>query len=109
MTTTKLISTAVLALAVFIVMIAPAQAQTVNQRLKNQHSRIKSGLQHGNLTHKEAHQLAGYDKSIHNAEKADRLKDGGRRLSGMQKARLQNRLNKNSARIYRAKHGGKVN
>lgn len=108
MTISKLISAAVLAFAAFILTAGPAQAQTVNQRLHRQHARIAAGLHNHNLNRRQARVLGRSDKRIHRQERVDRMRDHGR-LTGVQRTRLQHRLNRNSGRIFRAKHGGKIN
>ena len=87
--------------------LASADAQTVNQRLQNQHARIHQGLKTGQLTHREARSVRRADRRIHRSERWDRAMHNGHLTAG-ERMRLQGRLNRNSARIYRKKHNGVV-
>ena len=83
-----------------------ASAQTINQRLKNQHRRIDEGVKHGSMSRNHARRLHARDKMIHAREHRDRMAQHGH-LTGGERVRLQRSLNRTSRAIYRAKHNGK--
>jgi len=83
-----------------------ASAQTVNQRLKNQHERIHNGIKNGNLTRNNAARLRARDMAIHAREHRDRMTQHGH-LTNPERHRLQHSLNRTSKAIYRDKHNGK--
>ena len=80
-----------------------ASAQTnVNQRQRNQQRRIYRGLRSGQLNGREAARLERAERNTNRMERRYRRSGGG--LSYRERVRLQNRLNRNSSRIYRQKH-----
>ena len=84
-----------------------ANANTVNQRLHNQHLRIERGIHSGELTYREQHRVEARDARIHHSEYLDRRHDKGH-LTVAERHRLQGRLNYNSKHIYADKHNGSV-
>ena len=84
-----------------------ANADTVNQRLANQHKRIENGIHSGELTYKEQHAVEARDAKIHRYEHSDRKHNKGK-LSSAESKHLQHRLNYNSHKIYAKKHNGKI-
>jgi hypothetical protein len=84
-----------------------ASAQTINQRLENQHDRIQAGIQDDQLTKGEATRLKADDAAIHAEERVDRKANDGR-LSKSEKKQLNRQLNRNSRRIYRDRHNNRT-
>jgi hypothetical protein len=83
-----------------------AQAQTVAtevQRNVNQQERIEQGLQSGQLNTREAARLEGKEAKLERMEK-NALKDG--KLTGKEKARIDNTQDRISHDIYAEKHDG---
>ena len=84
-----------------------AQAQGINQRLNNQHQRIRQGVLSGQVTRGEQYRLNRRDARIHAQERLDRRFDNGR-LTGGERRQLNNELNRSSGRIYQDKHNAAV-
>ncbi len=84
-----------------------AQAQGINQRLNNQHARIRQGVGSGQLTRGEQYRLNRRDAYIHGQERLDRRFDNGH-LTGGERRQLNNELNHSSSRIYQNKHNAAV-
>lgn len=84
-----------------------ANADTINQRLENQHSRIEQGIRSGELTYREQRNVESRDASIYRTEQRDRACDNGR-LTGFERKQLNQQLNNDSRAIYRDKHNGVV-
>ncbi len=103
MKNTKIILTSTFMVATISLLCTSASAQTVNQRLKNQQSRINQGYKNGRLTGNQVRNLDRRDADIHARERADRTMDHGHLTAG-EKNRLQNSLNRTSKAIYRDKH-----
>ena len=80
-----------------------AQAQGINQRLNNQHQRIRQGVGSGQLTRGEQYRLNRRDAYIHGQERLDRRFDNGHLTRG-DRRQLNNELNHSSGRIYQDKH-----
>ena len=96
----KLLMLAALGLTT-IAVAAPAQAQ-VNYRQWNQDHRIQQGARSGELTRREYYRLQAQQARIDRAE--DRMRWSGGRLTNRERARLDRRQDRASARIYRQKH-----
>ena len=79
---------------------------SVNQRLENQQDRIQAGKQDDQLTKGEATRLKADDAAIHAEEKVDRKANDGKLTTG-EKKQLNRQLNRNSRRIYRARHNNR--
>lgn len=84
-----------------------AQAQGINQRLRDQHSRIRQGIGSDQLTRGEQYRLDRRDASIHHQEAVDRRFDHGHLTPGEHR-QINRELNRSSRRIYRDKHNGFV-
>jgi hypothetical protein len=80
---------------------------TVNQRLENQKDRIQAGHQDAQLTKREATRLRANDAAIRAQEKVYRKANGGKLTKGERK-QLNRELNRNSRRIYRARHNDRT-
>jgi hypothetical protein len=76
----------------------------IEQRQLRQQARISQGLASGALTFREAARLERSEASIERRERLMRRTCGG--LSCSERAYLNGRLNRLSARIYRQKHDG---
>jgi hypothetical protein len=75
----------------------------VNTRQGNQQSRINSGVRSGQLTPGETNNLENRDSSIKSQAQADRTANGGR-LTGQEKAQINQRQNNVSNSINRDDH-----
>ena len=84
-----------------------AQAQGINQRLNNQHQRIRQGVASGQLTRGEQRRLNRRDASIHAQERVDRRFDNGH-LTGGERRQLGRELNRSSSRVYQDEHNAFV-
>ena len=84
-----------------------AQAESINQRLNNQHRRIHQGVGSDQLTRGEQRRLNRRDTLIHAQEHVDRRFDHGRLTAGERRG-LNRELNRSSAAIYRDKHNAAV-
>lgn len=73
------------------------------QRLKNQHKRIKDGVEDGTITKDEHKKLAEEGKEINQERKADLAKDG-RKLTKQDRHDLEQKLDSRSKEIYQDKH-----
>ena len=83
-----------------------AQAQTVDQRHAYQQERIDRGVTSGRLTPGEAARDERQQASIDKQESRMRTRNGGY-LTAANRAHLQTRENRASARIYRTKHNAR--
>lgn len=89
------IKTLLLALPVLATLLPlSAQAQTVNQRQRNQQNRIYQGVRNGSLTPSEARALEARTRRITEAEA--RARRSGGHLSAAEHAHLQRALDRNS-------------
>src|SRR6185437_924702 len=94
------------ALAVFAV---PAFSQTnspapvVNQRKENQQDRIANGVQSGQLTAGETHNLEKKEAELNGEESRMKKRDDGN-LTAADKTRLNRQQNRLSNQIYKDKH-----
>ena len=82
------------------------QAQSVDRRHAYQQERIDRGVTSGRLTPGEAARDERQQASIDRQESRKRTRNGGY-LTAANRARLQTRENRASARIYRTKHNAR--
>lgn len=81
------------------------QAQRINQRLKNEHLRIKQGVKSGELSRRQARELRSELRAIRSTARNERRSEHGR-LTPHERADLNMQLDRVSHQIYRAKHPG---
>lgn len=79
-----------------------ASAGPLLNRLENQNLRIYKGSQYGSLTYHEYKQLEKHADAIQ-AQRARDIRDGGG-LTPYEAMKLDQRLNRQSHRIYQQKH-----
>ncbi|HLY17557.1 MAG TPA: hypothetical protein VKR61_10040 [Bryobacteraceae bacterium] len=79
------------------------EAQRHEARVENQRDRIQQGVKDGQLTKGQAHALNRQDKRINAEAQRMKTRDGGQ-LTDRQEARIHQQMNRNSQRIYRARH-----
>ena len=84
-----------------------ANADSINQRLQDQHQRIHQGVMSGQLTRGEQYRLNRRDARIHAQEHLDRRFNGGHLTYG-ERRNLQGDLNRSSSRVYQDKHNWRV-
>jgi hypothetical protein len=82
-----------------------ARADGFWDRLHNQQDRIEQGVDNGSLTRDEARRLEAQERDL--KQDRARLARGG--LSQGERERLQERLNRQSARIYDQRHDDQTN
>lgn len=78
-----------------------AGTPNIDKRENHQKKRIAQGVKSGELTARETKRLAKGQKQLHRMEK--RAKADGV-VTKIERARLQHKANKESAKIYRNKH-----
>ena len=78
-----------------------AEAHRNQSRERNQQSRIRNGVQSGELTQKEAKKLRKGQRKVDRLQKGA-MEDGV--LSPEEKARIEKAQDRQSKRIYRQKH-----
>lgn len=79
----------------------------INQRKFDQQHRIAQGVRSGQLTPRETVRLERQERGINREERGMRRADGGR-LTRQDRHILNRRQNRESRRIYRLKHNGRV-
>ena len=79
----------------------------VNERQRNQQERIGKGVENGSLPAGETARLEKQEAAIHHEVKADRKANGGT-LTAKERRQVNRQQNRESARIYKAKHNGKT-
>ncbi len=79
-----------------------AEADSINQRLHDQHARIHQGVVSGQLTRREQYRLNARDARLRRQEYHARLSGG--RFTPAERQRIQRELNHSSGSIYRQKH-----
>jgi hypothetical protein len=91
-------------LAVIAAMFLPliGSAQGINQRQRNQQSRIRQGVRSGELTRREAGRLEAQQARIRVNERYARRSGG--EFTARERARIQRQENRASRNIYRQKH-----
>lgn len=85
----------------------PPTSQDINQRKENQQDRIANGVQSGELTAGETHNLEKKESELNQEERDMRKLDNGH-LTGADKSTLNQQQNKLSNQIYDDKHNAKV-
>ena len=86
---------------------APVTGKTIQQRKENQQDRIAQGVKSGQLTPKETAHLEKKEAQINKEERKDRAANGGK-LTPQDKKQITRQQNRESRKIYRAKHNDKV-
>jgi len=76
-------------------------------RQENQQDRINQGVSSGELTKGEANRDEADHKAIGKEIRHDRKANGGK-LTGKEKRHINRQQNRESRRIHRTKHNGKV-
>jgi len=79
----------------------------INERQRNQQERIGKGVENGSLTPAETARLEKQEAAIHHEVKTERKANGGT-LTAKERRQVNRQQNRESARIYRAKHNGKT-
>ncbi len=83
-----------------------AQADSIKDRLHDQHTRIHQGVTSSQLTRREQYRLNARDARIRRQEYRARLSGG--RFTPAERQRIQRELNHSSRAIYRQKHDSQV-
>ena len=76
---------------------------SINQRLHDQHARIRQGVRSDELTRHETRNLDRRDARVYRQERRDRFFHHGR-LTNNERRHLNGELNRDSRAIYRDKH-----
>ncbi len=97
-------NTAKTLLALVALVPAFAGAQTIDQRLHEQHERIVQGVRSGELTRRETRTLDRRDAIVRAQERVDRRFDGGHLTYGERRG-IERELNREGRAINRDKHG----
>jgi hypothetical protein len=84
-----------------------APPATINQRKENQQDRIANGVQSGQLSAGETHNLEKKESAINHEEKDMRKLDNGH-LTATDRATLHQQQNQESRQIYKDKHNAAV-
>ena len=84
---------------------ALAQDNKINERQRNQQRRIGEGVENGTLSAGEAARLEKQEAAIHHGIRTDRQANGGR-LTPQERRQVTRQQNRESKRIYKAKHDG---
>ena len=82
-------------------------APVVNQRKENQQDRIANGVQSGQLTAGETHNLEKKEAGLNGEENRMEKRDDGN-LTAADKARLNRQQNRLSNQIYKDKHNARM-
>jgi len=85
----------------------PPTSQSINQRKENQQDRIANGVQSGELTAGETHNLEKKEAGLNQEERDMRKLDNGH-LTAADKTTLNQQQNKLSNQIYKDKHNAAV-
>ena len=99
---TLFLSTALVTISIFSLP-GSASAQSINERLQNQHKRIEQGERTGRLSEKQEHRLNHRDEIIRHREQWDRRHHDGKLTKGERES-LNKSLKRSSRAIYRDKH-----
>jgi len=78
----------------------------VNDRLENQHERVRAGVRDGELTRREARRIHREDRAIRGEERAMAAEHHGHITRGEER-RLDRQENRVSRQIYRERHDGR--
>ena len=84
---------------------ALAQDNEINERQRNQQKRIGEGVENGTLSAAEAARLEKQEAAIHHEVKTERRENGGK-LTPRERRQVTRQQNRESRRIYGAKHDG---
>ena len=84
-----------------------AQTSEAGQRAENQQDRIANGVQSGQLTAGETSRLEGKEAAIGQEVHTDRSLNGGK-LTGQERAIVNQQQNRVSGQIYNDKHNARV-
>ena len=95
------------ALAVSLVLAAPAEAGRIHDRKENQQNRIAQGIASGQLTARETARLESREAHM-NREVSRMRANGGGTLTPAQHARVELQQDRLSHDIYRQKHDGQT-
>ena len=101
----KILFSSLLAFSFALTAFAQTATPVVDAREKNQHDRIKDGVQSGELTRKEAAHARANQRNIKHAE-AKAKADGV--VTPAERAKLDAKQDKASKRIYKNKHDGQT-
>jgi methionine-rich copper-binding protein CopC len=82
-----------------------AQGNTINERQRDQQKRIGEGVENGSLSAGEAARLEKQEAAIHHEVKTERKANGGK-LTAQERRQVTRQQNRESRRIYKAKHDG---
>jgi hypothetical protein len=82
-----------------------AQDNEVNERQRNQQKRIGEGVENGTLSPGETAHLEKQEAAIHHEVKTERQANGGT-LTAQERRQVNRQQNRESRRIYKAKHDG---
>lgn len=94
-----------LAVAAFLIVLLPAEAASIAGRQRNQVHRTKQGIANGEINRNEARSLASHQGKIHHQIVRDRV--DGRKLTAAERRRADRALDRQSKRIYRARHNAR--
>ncbi len=83
-----------------------AHADSINDRLHDQHRRIHQGVESGQLARREQYRLNTRDARIRAQERRDRRSGG--RFTPSERRHIQRELNGSNRAIYHQKHDGQV-
>jgi hypothetical protein len=98
---------AVLAITPAALLAQPPSGRVINQRKENQQDRIAQGVRSGQLTPRETARLEHQEASINREEHRMRTADAGH-LTPQDRRILTRQQNRESRRINRDKHNGRV-
>ena len=77
----------------------------INERQRNQQKRIGEGVENGTLSPGETARLEKQEAAIHHEVKTERQANGGT-LTPQERRQVNRQQNRESRRIYKAKHDG---
>ncbi len=77
----------------------------INERQRNQQKRIGEGVENGTLSPGETARLEKQEGAIHHEVKTERQANGGT-LTPQERRQVTRQQNRESKRIYKAKHDG---
>lgn len=83
-----------------------AHADSIHDRLHDQHRRIHQGVVSGQLTRREQYRLNERDARIRRQEHHARMSGG--RFTPRERQRIQRELNHTGGNIYHQRHDGQV-
>jgi hypothetical protein len=80
-----------------------SETRHMNQRMKKQRRRIRQGVKSGKITRRQGRALRNQDVRLHRDVRKMNRRSGGQ-LNPPQERRINRSLNRQSRRIYRARH-----